>query len=246
MAAAIGLLQRGYLNIKRSLVLAVRELPRGFPLPVAPAQADVQIDVSMDLVALKQAANDSITGLNQVLAGTPPGPSPASPGLPECPLPRHPHSCSRRSTVSPKPSSRSIPRSSRANSTAIPHCSWRAATLELESGTQSEGEVRAADRDLRPLHQPAWQEHASVRTSRRVSMTNDYYPGTPPTWVTEWAVDRPGALPRTDPVYQLDADGESRTDAGGHRDQPNTVGAMVPESPRPIRSTGEARGFDHS
>ena len=36
--------------------------------------ASIQVDVSMDLVALKQAAADSITGLNQVLAGTPTGP----------------------------------------------------------------------------------------------------------------------------------------------------------------------------
>ena len=36
--------------------------------------ASIQVDVSIDLVALKQAATDSIAGLNQVLAGTPTGP----------------------------------------------------------------------------------------------------------------------------------------------------------------------------
>ena len=74
VAAAIGLLQRGYLNIKRSLMLAVENYRAAFLLPVRLQPASIQIDVSMDLVALEQAANDAITGLNQVLAGTPTGP----------------------------------------------------------------------------------------------------------------------------------------------------------------------------
>ena len=54
----------------RSLVLAVENYRAAF-LYQWLQPADVQADVSMDLVALKQAATDSITGLNQVLAGTP-------------------------------------------------------------------------------------------------------------------------------------------------------------------------------
>ena len=68
VAAAIGLLQRGYLNIKRSLVLAVGNYRASFLHQWLHA-ADIQVDVSMDLVALQQAATASITGLDQFLAG---------------------------------------------------------------------------------------------------------------------------------------------------------------------------------
>jgi hypothetical protein len=73
VAAAAGLLQRGYLNIKRSLVLAVEDYRAAF-LYQWLQPAGIQIDVSMDLLTLQQQATNSITELNQVLAGTLTGP----------------------------------------------------------------------------------------------------------------------------------------------------------------------------
>ena len=182
VAAAIGLLQRGYLNIKRSLVLAVENYRAAF-LYQWLQPADVQIDVSMDLVALKQAANDSITGLNQVLAGTPTGPVRPRQDFQSV----HYHVTQPLFTeVNGQPQAQftidpTVLAEQLNGNTAL---FLSAATFELESGTQS-GEVEL---------QIATSGHYTNQlgknvfrfVSQPVSMTNDYYPGTPPTWVTKW------------------------------------------------------------
>jgi hypothetical protein len=69
VAAAAGLLKRGYLNVVRSLVLSVANYRAAF-LYQWLQPAPVEVDVSMDLVSLRQQASNSVTGLEEVLAGT--------------------------------------------------------------------------------------------------------------------------------------------------------------------------------
>ena len=181
-AAAIGLLQRGYLNVKRSLVLAVENYRAAF-LYQWLQPADIEVDVSMDLVALKQAASDSITGLNKVLAGTPAGPvrprqnfqdvhyQVAQPQFTEVK-----GQAQVQFTIDPSVLAQQL-----NGNTAL---FLSAATFELEGGTQSkevELQIETSGHYTNQLGTNAFRF-----VSQPVSMTNDYDPGTPPTWVTEW------------------------------------------------------------
>jgi hypothetical protein len=183
VAAAIGLLQRGYLNIKRSLVLAVENYRAAF-LYQWLQPASIQIDVSMDLVALQQAATNSITGLNQVLAGTPTGLRPpqnfqavqyqvAQPlftevnGQPQVQF-----------TIDPTVLAQQL-----NGNTAL---FLSAATFEFEGGTQSEKVEVELQIATSGHYTNQLSENRFRFVSQPVSMTNDYYPGTPPRWVTKW------------------------------------------------------------
>jgi hypothetical protein len=137
----------------------------------------------MDLVALDQAATDSITGLNQVLAGTPAGPvrprqdfqdvhyQVAQPlftevnGQPQAQF-----------TIDPAVLAQQL-----NGNTAL---FLSAATFELEGGTQSEEVELQIATSGHYTNQLGTNVFRFV--SQPVSMTNDYYPGTPPTWVTKW------------------------------------------------------------
>jgi hypothetical protein len=66
--AAIGLLGRGYLDIKRSLVVAVANYRAAFRYQWL-QDSEIQVDVSMDLLTLQRQAAKSITSLEAVLAG---------------------------------------------------------------------------------------------------------------------------------------------------------------------------------
>ncbi|ALV04878.1 hypothetical protein [Roseateles depolymerans] len=71
--AAIGLLQRGYLNVKRALVTAVGNYRAAFRYQWM-QDSDIQVDVSMNYLMLAQQAQRSIDSLVKVLSGTPSGP----------------------------------------------------------------------------------------------------------------------------------------------------------------------------
>lgn len=187
VAAAIGLLQRGYLNIKRSLVLAVENYRAAF-LYQWLQPASIQVDVSMDLLKLQKAANDSITGLNKVLAGQATGPvrprqnfqgiqyRVAQPlftevnGQPQVQF-----------TIDPTALARQL-----NGNTAL---FLSAATFELEGGTQSaevELQIATSGHYTNQLGKNMFRF-----VSQPVSMTNDYNPGTPPNWVTTWSFADP-------------------------------------------------------
>jgi hypothetical protein len=71
--AAIGLLQRGYLNVKRALVSAVNNYRAAFRYQWLQI-SDISVDVSMTYLMLAQQAQRSIDSLIKVLSGTPSGP----------------------------------------------------------------------------------------------------------------------------------------------------------------------------
>ena len=182
-AAAAGLLQRGYLNIKRSLVLAVESYRAAF-LYQWLQPASIHIDVSMDLLTLKRQATSSITGLNQVLAGTLTGtvrPRQRFKGITyrvtQPPLLTkvngHPQA---QFTIDP-----AVLADQLNGNTAL---FLSAATFELEGGMQS-GEV-----ELQIATSGHYNNQLGTNTfrfvSRPVSMTSDYIPGKPPRFLTRW------------------------------------------------------------
>jgi hypothetical protein len=187
VGAAIGLLQRGYLNIKRSLVLAVGNYRASF-LYQRLQPTDIQVDVSMDLVALQQAATASITGLDQVLAGTGTGTV-----RPRQDFQNVTYTVSRRcqslfSEVNGKGVARfTIPvdgLASQLNGDTALYLT--AATFQLVGGnldskTEVELEIATSGRYSNQLGKNVFRF-----VSRPVSMTNDYKPGNPPTWLTTW------------------------------------------------------------
>ncbi len=67
-AAAIGLLQRGYTDVKRNVILAVNNYRAAFFYQWL-QESDVRIDASMDYLEMVQAAESSITSLQNVLVG---------------------------------------------------------------------------------------------------------------------------------------------------------------------------------
>ena len=185
VAAAIGLLQRGYLNIKRSLVLAVGNYRASF-LYQWLQPADIQVDVSMDLVALQQAATASITGLDQVLAG-------AGTVRPRQDFQNVTYTVSQRcrplfSEVNGKGVARfTIPVDALASQlNGDTGLYLTAATFQLVGGNQDsktevELEIATSGRYTNQLGKNVFRF-----VSRPVSMTNDYKPGNPPTWLTTW------------------------------------------------------------
>ena len=185
VAAAIGLLQRGYLNIKRSLVLAVGNYRASF-LYQWLQPADIQVDVSMDLVALQQAATASITGLDQVLAG-------AGTVRPRQDFQNVTYTVSQRcqslfSEVNGKSVARfTIPVDALASQlNGDTGLYLTAATFQLVGGNQDsktevELEIATSGRYTNQLGKNVFRF-----VSRPVSMTNDYKPGNPPTWLTTW------------------------------------------------------------
>jgi len=66
--AAIGLLERGYLDVKRNLVIAVENYRAAFRYQWL-QEPSIQVDVSMDFLTLEQQAANSILSLEAVLAG---------------------------------------------------------------------------------------------------------------------------------------------------------------------------------
>jgi hypothetical protein len=178
VAAAIGLLQRGYLNIKRSLVLAVEKYRAAF-LYQWLQPSSIEIDVSMDLDTLKAAAAKSVTDLGTVLAGTS-GFRQDFENVTYEVTPRlftdvsgEPHA---RFTIDPNILAKQL-----NGNTAL---FLSAATFELEGGTQS-GEV-----ELQVANSGHYTNQLGTSTfrfvSQPVSLSNDYQPGCPPTWVTQW------------------------------------------------------------
>ena len=185
VTAAIGLLQRGYLNVKRSIVLAVQNYRASF-LYQWLQPADVEVDVSMDLVTLQQHAQNSVIGLGQVLAGT--GTGTVQPRQDFQNVTYTVTAKSLFTEVNGKGVARfMIPEGDLSNqvngNTAL---YLTAATFELVGGDQdsnSEVELQIATSG-HYSNQLGMPEYWFV--SRPVSMTNSYYPGNPPKWVTQW------------------------------------------------------------
>jgi hypothetical protein len=183
VAAAAGLLQRGYLNIKRSLVLAVEDYRAAF-LYQWLQPAGIQIDVSMDLLTLQQQATNSITELNQVLAGTltgPVRPRQSFQGVTykvtqATPFTQVNGNAQAQFTMDPTALAEQLD-----GNTAL---FLSAATFELEGGTQS-GEV-----ELQITTSGHYNNQLGTNAfrfvSRPVSMSNDYTPGNPPNFLTQW------------------------------------------------------------
>ena len=137
----------------------------------------------MDLVALKQAATDSITGLNQVLAGTPTGPVRPRQDFQSV---HYQVTKALFTEVNGQPQAQftidpAVLAQQLNGNTAL---FLSAATFELESGAQSgevELQIATSGHYINQLGKNVFRF-----VSQPVSMTNDYYPGTPPTWVTKW------------------------------------------------------------
>lgn len=187
VAAAIGLLQRGYLNVKRSIVLAVRNYRASF-LYQWLQPADIEVDASMDLVTLRQQATNSVTALQQVLAGAGTGTV-----QPRQEFQNVTYTVSLRcqplfSNVNGKGVARfTIPADALASqlngNTAL---YLTAATFQLVGGNQ-DGKTEVELRIATSGHYANQLGSSQYRfVSRPVSMTNSYYPGSPPKWVTQW------------------------------------------------------------
>lgn len=185
VAAAIGLLQRGYLNVKRSIVLAVRNYRASF-LYQWLQPADIEVDVSMDLVTLREQATNSVTGLANVLAGTGTGTV-----QPRQDFQNVTYTVTGKdlfTEVNGKGVARfMIPEgylSDQLNGNTALYLT--AATFELVGGDQdSNTEV-----ELQIATSGHYSNQLGINgywfVSRPVSMTNSYYPGSPPKWVTQW------------------------------------------------------------
>lgn len=181
VSAAIGLLQRGYLNVKRSLVLVVENYRASF-LYQWLQPADIQVDVSMPLLSLRQAAVNSIAGLNQVLAGTALRPRQKFGNVTyavkqQC-QPLFSKDGKARFT---------IPADALASQLDGDTAAYlMAATFELVGATQ--GSKKAVELQIETSgHYTNRLGKNEVRfVSQPVSMKNIYYPGNPPIWVTKW------------------------------------------------------------
>ena len=188
---------RNSLNIKRSLVLAVENYRAAFFYQWL-QPASIQVDVSMDLVALEQAATDSITGLNQVLAGNPADPV----------LPRQNFQDVQYQVTQPL-FTKEVNRPAQVQFTIDPTVLAQqlngntalflsAATFELEGGTQSEEVELTIATSVHFTNQLGVQPGTNpfrFVVSQQVSMTNDYrpptQPGDAPTWLTTWSFADP-------------------------------------------------------
>jgi hypothetical protein len=182
-AAAAGLLQRGYLNIKRSLVLAVENYRAAF-LYQWLRPASIQIDVSMDLLTLEREATNSITELNQVLAGTPTGPVRPRQSFQgvtyqvtkDALFTQVNGHAQAQFTIDPDVLAQQL-----NGNTAL---FLSATTFELD-GEAQDGEV-----ELQIATSGHYNNQFGANTfrfvSRPVSMTNDYVPGNPPNFLTRW------------------------------------------------------------
>jgi hypothetical protein len=182
-AAAVGLLERGYLNVKRSLVLAVENYRAAF-LYQWLQPATIEVDVSMDLVTLQQQATNSITGLNDVLTGTPSGPV-----RPRQPFQHVTYDVSQADLFAQVGSNGQAqftiePALLAAQLSGDTALYLTAATFQLEGGSDSgEVELEIATSG-HYANQLGSTEYRFV--SKPVSMTNNYIPGNPPTFITEW------------------------------------------------------------
>jgi hypothetical protein len=185
VAAAIGLLQRGYLNAKRSIVLAVENYRASF-LYQWLQPADIDVDVSMDLVTLREQATNSVTGLQQVLAGAGTGTV-----QPRQEFQNVTYTVSARSLfseVNGKGVARfTIPADALASqvdgNTALylTAAAFQLAGGNQDSNTEVELQIATSGHYSNQLGSSGYRF-----VSRPVSMTNSYYPGNPARWVTQW------------------------------------------------------------
>lgn len=183
-AAAVGLLQRGYLNVKRSLVLAVENYRAAF-LYQWLQPSEVEIDVSMDLIALRQQATNAVAGLNEVLAGKASGPV----------RPRQKFNyvtCTVEQDDLFKASKdgRGEARFTIDPTALAPQLSGDTALYLTAARFQLEGGDGADEVELEIATSGHYENllddtpHRFV--SKPVSMTNNYLPGDPPKFITQW------------------------------------------------------------
>jgi hypothetical protein len=193
-AAAIGLLQRGYLDVKRSLVASVANYRAAFQYQWL-QHSDVAVDVSMDYSQLALQVNRSISDLARVLAGTDSGPL----------RPRQDFSgVTYTVTANGTPLFIEIGGKARAQwsiSAGDPALTAQLggntalylthATFVLEGGDQSEEvemEVATSGRYETELGSTGFRF-----VSQPVSMYNLYRPQTPPAFISSWSFDDPDA-----------------------------------------------------
>lgn len=192
--AAVGLLQRGYLNIKRALVGAVNNYRAAFRYQWL-QDSSIAVDVSMNYTQLAQQAEQSIESLVKVLSGTPSGPL----------QPRQSFSgvsYTVKRTGGPLfervdgvgQAQWSIDTSDPAlasqlgGNTAI---YLEGVSFELQGGAQpAEVQLRVATSGR---YQSLLGRAAQRFVSQAVSMNNLYKPGNPPTFITRWQFSDPAA-----------------------------------------------------
>ena len=186
-AAAIGLLQRGYLDVKRQLVAAVGEYRAAFQYQWLQTPS-IQVDVSMDFLTLQQQAQGSVTSLASVLAGTTGGLVRPRQTFTSITSTIQQGAGPLFTNVNGQGQARwSIPitdtslSSQLAGNTAI---YLTEATFALVGGTQS-GSVQLAVATSGSYDNQLGTS-VSRFVSQPVSMTNIYAPTQPPTYTTKW------------------------------------------------------------
>ena len=194
LAAAQGLLERGYLAVKRNLVIAVENYRAAFlyqwlqPSPIS-------IDVSMDYLTLQRQATASITGLQHVLTGTPDGTVRPRQPFQHVTYLVQPDGAPLFTVVNGQPQAQwsittddlTMARQLNGNTAIF----LTEAKFELVGGTQ-DGEV-----ELQVETSGQYENKLGGQVSRfvssPVSMSNDYTPGSPPEFITSWQFADPAA-----------------------------------------------------
>jgi hypothetical protein len=187
LAAAMGLLQRGYLAVKRNLVIAVQNYRAAFQYQWL-QPSDISLNVSMDYLTLQEQALASITSLQHVLTATGDGTV-----RPRQPFQHVTYLVQQQgvplfTVVNGKPQAQwSITTDNQALSGQLSHNTalfLNSATFELVGGTQdSEVELQIATSGQ---YENKLGGQISRFVSAPVSMTNDYKPGPPPEFITSW------------------------------------------------------------
>lgn len=192
-AAAIGLLQRGYLDVKRALVAAVDNYRAAF-LYQWLQSPNVAVDVSMDYAALAQQVQHSIDGLAHVLAGTASGTVRPRQDFTGLSYTVTPGDAPLFSEVDGQGRAQwSIPAGDGAlaaqlgGNTAL---YLSEVTFVLDGDQSGEVELEVATSGH---YESEIGGSASRFVSKGVSMNNFYRPGTPPSFISSWSFADPAA-----------------------------------------------------
>lgn len=201
--AAIGLLQRGYISVKRNLTLAVNHYRAAFYYQWL-QESDVVVDPSMDYLQLQRAVESSITSLNRVLQGAANGtvrPAQTVTGL--CYQIRRDANPLFREVNGKGQALWSIPLSSNALSDKI---NGNTALFLTEATFELKGAEQTGEVELQIETSGHYENQIGQRTFRfvtqPVSMDSDYEPTTPPKYLVKWKFADAAAYLKPTPYTQ--------------------------------------------
>ena len=194
--AATGLLQRGYLAVKRNLVISVENYRAAFEYQWL-QPSPISLDVSMDYLTLKQRAADSLVSLQHVLSATSDGTVRPRQIFQLVTYIIQPDAGPLFTMVNSQPQAQW---SITADDTYLAHQLGGNTGLFLSNATF---ELQGAPQTEEVQLQVATSGHYENKlgstkyrfVSDPVSMTNNYQPGPPPSFITSWQfADAPAYL----------------------------------------------------